>query len=134
MANDGDTVTVHYRGTLDNGEEFDSSRGQEPLTFVVGKGQVISGFDDAVRGLSVGQGAKVRLEPDKAYGQYDDKLIFEVPSAQSPEGLKAGDRVRLGNGAPAVIVEVTPQIVRVDANHPLAGKALTFEIELVAIK
>ena len=76
MANDGDTVTVHYRGTLDNGEEFDSSRGREPLTFVVGKGQVISGFDDAVRGLSVGQNAKVRLEPDKA--EYDvDSNAFQ---------------------------------------------------------
>src|SRR3972149_64038 len=79
---EGDTVSVHYRGTLDSGEEFDSSRGGEPLTFVVGGGQIIKGFDDAVRGLSVGETVKVRLEPDQGYGQPRQDMVFEVPRRQ----------------------------------------------------
>ena len=131
---DGDTVSVHYRGTLDSGEEFDSSRGGEPLTFVVGGGQIIKGFDDAVRGLSVGETVKIHLEPDQAYGQPRQDMIFEVPRSQAPEGLTAGIQVQLSNGAPATVVEVTDTAVRIDANHPMAGKALNFEIELVSVK
>ena len=78
-ASDGDTVIVHYRGTLDSGEEFDSSRGTEPITFVVGAGQMIPGFDDAVRGLAVGEIVTVRLEPSQAYGDYLNELILELP-------------------------------------------------------
>ncbi len=131
---DGDTVTVNYRGTLDSGQEFDSSYGGEPLTFVVGSGQLIKGFDTAVRGLAVGEKKKFRLEPADAYGPRDEKMIFEVPLAQAPEGIKAGDQVQLANGAPATIAEVNAEIVKVDANHPLAGQALTFEIEVVGVK
>ena len=131
---DGDTVTVNYRGTLDSGEEFDTSFGREPLTFVVGSGGIIKGFDNAVKNLATGETTKVRLTPEDAYGQRDDQLIFEVPRAQAPDGLKAGDQVQLSNGAPATIMEVSDQIVKVDANHPLAGQALTFEIEVVDIK
>lgn len=131
---EGDTVTVNYRGTLDSGQEFDSSYSGEPLTFVVGSGQLIKGFDTAVRGLAVGEKKKFRLEPDDAYGQREEKMIFEVPLAQAPEGIKAGDQVQLSNGAPATIAEVNDEIVKVDANHPLAGQALTFEIEVVGVK
>ena len=131
---EGDTVSVHYRGTLDSGEEFDSSRGREPLTFVVGGGQIIKGFDDAVRGLSVGETVKVRLEPDQAYGQPRQDMVFEVPRSQAPEGIAAGNQVQLSNGAPATVVEVTDTAVRIDANHPMAGKALNFEIEVVEVK
>jgi FKBP-type peptidyl-prolyl cis-trans isomerase 2 len=133
VAQDGDTVQVHYHGTLDSGEVFDSSREGDPLSFTVGSGQVIQGFDDAVRGLSVGDTKTVRLDPDDAYGQRSDEMIFEVPAAEAPEGLEEGSLVQLPNGAPAVILEVTDETVTVDANHPLAGQALTFEIELVAI-
>ena len=131
---EGDTVSVHYRGTLDSGEEFDSSRGGEPLTLVVGGGQIIKGFDDAVRGLSTGETAKGHLEPDQAYGQPREGMIFEVPRDQAPEGLTAGNQVQLSNGAPATVLEVTDTAVRIDANHPLAGKALNFEIEVVSVK
>ncbi len=133
MPKAGDTVRVHYRGTLDNGEEFDSSEGREPLEFTVGAGQVIAGFDEMVLSLEVGGKAKKRLEASEAYGEARDDLMGEMPKAQAPDGLELGSRVQLSTGQPAVVVEVTDEIVRLDANHPLAGQALTFEIELVAI-
>jgi FKBP-type peptidyl-prolyl cis-trans isomerase 2 len=133
VVKDGDKVRVHYRGTLDDGTEFDSSKGRQPLAFQVGSGQVIKGFDEAVRGLEVGQSRTVRMEAKDAYGEVRPDLVVEVPIAQAPAGIKVGDRVRLGNGQPATIREVTAEVVRVDANHELAGKALTFEVELVAI-
>ncbi len=133
VAQDGDTVEVHYTGTLDDGSEFDSSSGRAPLTFVVGSGQVISGFDDAVRGLAVGETRTVRIEPENAYGEVDPTRVLEVPIDQAPEGLAAGDPVTLTNGQQAVVLEVTDEVVRIDANHPLAGQALTFEVELVSI-
>ncbi len=130
----GDSVTVHYRGTLASGEEFDSSLEREPITFFVGSGQMIAGFDDAVRGLAAGDKVTVHLEPDQAYGEYEDDLIFDVPSADAPEGLVPGDTVQFSNGAPGVVLEITDEVVRVDANHPLAGESLTFEIEVVSIQ
>ncbi|MBM4410322.1 MAG: peptidylprolyl isomerase [Chloroflexi bacterium] len=133
VVKNGDTVSVHYRGTLDDGTEFDSSRGREPLSFTVGSGQVIAGFDEAVMGLKVGDKNKVRLEPAKAYGERREEMVVTIPAAQAPAGLKAGDRVQIG-GAPAVVTKVDAGGVTVDANHALAGKALTFEVELVSIK
>ncbi len=126
-------MRVHYTGTLDDGTEFDSSRGREPLSFVVGSGQVIRGFDAAVRGLAVGESRTVRMEAVDAYGEYDPTLVLEFPAADAPEGLAAGDEVVLGNGARATVLEVTDEIIRIDANHRLAGEALTFAVELVAI-
>ena len=133
MANEGDRVAVHYHGTLDDGTVFDSSRERAPLEFVIGSGQVIPGFDAAARALDPGQKKTVRMEPEDAYGGANLELVFEVPIEQVPEPLKEGDRVELMNGAPAVVTSVTDKIVTVDANHPLAGQALTFEIELVSI-
>ena len=130
---DGDTVEVNYRGTLDDGAEFDSSYGRAPLSFVVGQGQLIPGFEGAVKGLTLGDKVTVRLEAGDAYGEPSEDMIFEVPRAQAPEDVSEGDQVQLNNGAAATIVQVTSEIVRIDANHPLAGKALTFEIEVVSI-
>ncbi len=132
-AGDGDTVAVHYRGTLDDGSEFDSSEDRDPLTFVVGSGQVIPGFDDAVRGLAVGESRTVRIEPEDAYGERTDEAIIEFPADSAPEGLSVGDQVTLSNGLPATVLEISDDTVTIDANHPLAGEALTFEIELVSI-
>lgn len=129
----GDTVSVHYRGTLDDGSEFDSSAGRDPLQFTVGAGQVIPGFDNAVVGMQVGEKKEVRLEPDDAYGERTDERVIAVPKEQAPEGLEVGQQVMLGQ-APATVVEVTDEAVTVDANHPLAGQALTFEIELVGVQ
>ena len=133
-AADGDTVQVHYHGTLDHGEVFDSSRGGAPFEFTVGVGDVIAGFDDAVRGLAVGESVTVTLPPAQAYGERDEGLIFELGAAGAPEGLAVGDRVQLANGATATVLNITEDLVQVDANHALAGETLTFEIELVAIR
>ena len=130
---DGDSVAVHYTGTLDNGEVFDSSQGRDPLSFVVGSGQVISGFDDLVRGLAVGETAKARLTPEQAYGERRQDLVARVPKSQAPSGLQPGDSV-VFSGLQAVVIEVTDDFVVVDANNRLAGQALTFEIELVSIQ
>lgn len=132
-AADGDTVAVHYRGTLDDGSEFDSSEGRDPLTFAVGSGEVIAGFDDAVRGLTVGESRTVRIEPEGAYGDRTDEAVIEFPAESAPEGLSVGDQVTLGNGLPATVLAISDDTVTIDANHPLAGEALTFEIELVSI-
>ena len=134
MANDGETVKVHYHGTLADGEVFDSSREGEPLTFVVGTGQVIAGFDEAVKSLSVGDTSKVTIESEDAYGDRREDRIFEIPRKDAPDGVEPGVEVELTGGAPAMVVEVTDEIVRIDANHPLAGEALTFEIELVSVE
>lgn len=131
-AADGDSVTVHYRGTLDDGTEFDSSEGRDPLPFEVGANDVIGGFDEAVRGLAVGESKTVRIEPDEAYGQYSEEAIIEFPADSAPEGLAVGDSVSLGNGQ-GTVIEITDEMITIDANHPLAGKTLTFDIELVSI-
>ncbi|MBI4311194.1 MAG: FKBP-type peptidyl-prolyl cis-trans isomerase [Chloroflexi bacterium] len=134
MAQNGDTVEVHYTGTLDSGEQFDSSAGSSPLSFKVGNHDVIKGFDDAVIGMKVGDKKKFRIPVEDAYGPRQDDLVFDVPSANAPPDLKVGDLVRLANGSSALVAAITTTHVTIDANHPLAGQALTFEIELMTIK
>lgn len=134
LSKTGDTVTVHYHGTLEEGGVFDSSRDGDPITFVIGSGQVIPGFDEAVLGLAIGESTKVRLTPEKAYGEHRSDLILEMPrTSESPQDLSPGDLVQLTNGMPAIVLETTSTTILIDANHPLAGQILTFEIELVAI-
>ncbi len=133
MVEVGDQVAVHYRGTLDDGEEFDSSAGRDPLAFEVGAGQMIPGFDEAVRGMKVGDSKTVRLEPDQAYGERREDLLLAIPTNQAPDGLEVGQQVFLDNNIPAVVVEIDEDEVTIDANHRLAGEALTFEIEVVSI-
>ena len=132
-ARDGDAVTVHYTGTLDDGSVFDSSAGRAPLPFVVGAGGVIAGFDEAVRELAVGESRTVTIEPENAYGEYSAQAIIEFPADAAPDGLAVGDSVTLSNGAPGTVVEIADGIVKIDANHPLAGKTLTFDVELVSL-
>lgn len=134
VATTGDTVRVHYKGTLDNGEVFDSSEGRDPLEFVLGQGEVISGFDDAVDGMNIGDTKTIRLEPEDAYGERREELVVDVPRDQAPEGIEVGSRLRLANGGLAEVVDISDSYVRIDANHPLAGNALTFEIELVDVE
>ncbi len=134
IVDEGDLVAVHYTGTLDDGTEFDSSREREPLEFVVGSGQVIPGFDEAVLGMKVGDTTTVRIPPDQAYGEPDPEAIIEFPIADVPEEFRVeGMQVMVGNGIPATVIEVTEDTVTIDANHPLAGEALTFEIEVVSV-
>jgi peptidylprolyl isomerase len=136
----GDTVTVHYTGTLDSGEVFDSSRGRDPLEFQIGGGQVIAGFDRAVQGLAVGETREVRIEPEEAYGVPQENLLIDVPPDQFPDDLEptVGQQIQVqvapGQSHVARITQVEPDAVRLDLNHPLAGEALTFDVELVSIR
>lgn len=136
----GDTVRVHYTGTLDDGSEFDSSRGGEPLTFKVGGGQVIEGFDSAVVGMNVGEKKKQRMEAGDAYGEHQAELVFDVERSTLPPGseVHVDDMVELGfpdgRTVPVRIAAINDESLTLDANHPLAGKALTFELELVSIE
>ena len=131
----GETVRVDYVGTLADGEQFDSSfdRGT-PLEFVAGTGMMISGFDAAVVGMTVGETKTVTIPAADAYGERADDAIVEFPIDEVPEQFQVeGMQVDLGNGLPATVVEVTDEVVRVDTNHPLAGEELTFEITVVEI-
>lgn len=140
VAEKGDTVKVNYRGTLDDGTQFDSSydRGQ-PLEFTVSSGQMISGFDAAVEGMEVGEKKTVRLEPADAYGERSDAMVTTFSKDDVPDfdSLEVGDTVTLstsnGSTVAAAVTEKTDDSVTVDANHELAGKPLTFEIELVEV-
>jgi FKBP-type peptidyl-prolyl cis-trans isomerase 2 len=135
----GDYIKVDYTGTLDDGSVFDSSEGREPLEFTAGAGQMIKGFDAAVIGMKVGEVKTVTIPAADAYGSYDDELLLVFSKDELPEGLdpKIGDQIPLsgpsGRTMNAPVVEVTETTITVDANHRLAGKDLTFEIELVEI-
>jgi FKBP-type peptidyl-prolyl cis-trans isomerase 2 len=133
VAGPGDTVAVHYRGTLDDGSEFDSSIGADPLTFEVGAGRVIEGFDAAVRGMAIGETKTVRIEAAEAYGEYDPERIVEVPLSDLPDGVAAGDQLMSDQGVVVTVQEVLEDTAVLDLNHSLAGEALTFEITLVSI-
>lgn len=138
-AKEGDQVQVHYRGTLEDGSEFDSSKGREPLGFTVGSGQVIGGFDDAVVGMTIGDSKEIAIEADNAYGPRRDELINEVEREQIPDHLELAEGLQLQANRPGegpvvlTVVSFDETTVTLDANHPLAGKDLRFEIELVAI-
>jgi peptidylprolyl isomerase len=139
-AQQGDTVTVHYTGKLDSGEVFDSSKGREPLEFEVGGGQVIAGFDRAVEGLEVGESREVRIEPEDGYGAPREDLIVDVDRGQFPPdsdpevGQQVQVQVSPGQNRVATIRNVGDDSIKLDLNHPLAGKALSFDVELVEIK
>lgn len=139
QAKSGDTVKIHYTGTLDDGTEFDSSAGREPLEFSLGSGQVIAGFDNAVEGMAVGDSKTVTLPPDEAYGDRHEKLLQEVPKTSLPDDMKPEVGMALQTQSPdgqvmnLVIADISEESITVDANHPLAGQALTFAIELVEI-
>ena len=132
-AGDGDSVGVRYRGTLDDGSEFDSNAGGALLPVTIGAGRVIAGFDEALRGLRIGETIVVRIPPGLAYGERDESLVIEIPRAQTPPGMKVGQRVQFG-GVPGVITEITDEAVILDANHALAGQALTFEISIETLE
>lgn len=142
QAGDGDTVKVLYTGTLDDGELFDSSElhGGEPLEFTIGAGSMIPGFEQAVIGMSPGESKTVTIPADEAYGQHREDLIMVMDRSQFPEGfqIEVGDQLQLqtqdGQIVTVSVIEVSESGVTVDANHRLAGKDLTFEIELVAIE
>ncbi|WP_093010197.1 FKBP-type peptidyl-prolyl cis-trans isomerase [Roseivivax halotolerans] len=136
----GDTVQIHYTGTLTDGSTFDSSEGRDPLEFTVGSGQIIPGLDKAMTGMSVGEKKTVAIPADEAYGQRQDEALQAVPREQIPADipLDIGTQLQVqtpnGQVMPVTVAEVTEEQVTLDANHPLAGKDLNFDIELVDIK
>lgn len=134
---DGTTVRVHYRGTLDDGSEFDSSAGRDPLEFTIGAGQVIPGFEQAVADLEVGGKTQVRIEPADAYGERVADAVQRIPLDAFPEEPPVDVMVQLqapdGRTLVATVTDVTDDTVGLDFNHPLAGEALTFDLELVDV-
>lgn len=134
----GRKVLVHYRGTLDGGEEFDSSEGREPLEVVVGDRELIAGFDKALLGMEAGQKKRVTLDPEEAYGAYEDGLVIEGPRNAFPGGeLQVGQsytvHLRGGEEAVARVLRIGKDMVAMDFNHPLAGKRLTFDLHVVSV-
>ena len=138
-AKQGDTVRVHYTGKLGNGEVFDSSQDREPLEFTVGSGEVIPGFDEAVTGMSIGENKSVTLDPERAYGEYRSEMVHKISRTEIPDDmdLEVGMMVQAAqpNNERVIltVTEMDEKTVTLDANHPLAGKELTFDIQLVEI-
>lgn len=139
QAQPGKTVKVHYQGTLPDGTVFDSSRGREPLEFTLGAGQVIAGFDKAVAGLAPGESRTATVPAAEAYGPRLGEMVLELPREQVPSELtvEVGQQLELrqedGQTVPVTIADLSDETVTLDANHPLAGQDLTFEVELVEV-
>ena len=137
MIQNGSTVDVHYTGKLINGEVFDSSVGKAPLSFVVGSGQIIPGFENAIIGKNIGDKVTVDIPANEAYGEYRDDLVVKVPNTQLPGPVEVGMtlQAQAENGMPinVLIKEVNEDHAVIDGNHPFAGKNLIFDIEVVSI-
>ena len=139
QAKSGDVVSIHYTGKLDDGTEFDSSAGGDPLQFTLGSDQVIQGFSSAIEGMSVGDSKTVNIPADEAYGPRQEQMVQEVPKTVLPEELEPKEGMALqasnqdGGTVNLVVTAVSDETITVDGNHPLAGKALNFDIELVDI-
>lgn len=135
----GDTVRIHYTGTLSDGTVFDSSEGRDPLEFTVGAGQIIAGLDSAMHGMAVGEAKTVEVPAAEAYGAHDPARMQDFPRARVPDEipLEVGAALALrgpdGKSLQVRVAEVTDDVVVLDANHPLAGKDLSFAVELVEI-
>ena len=136
---EGDTVKVHYTGTLTDGTVFDTSAEREPLEFTLGQGQLIPGFEKAVVGMNVGDSTEVEISSDDAYGESREDLVISVPKDQLPDDVEPQVGMQLqvnqqdGQPIPVRITDVGEENLTLDANHPLAGQDLKFEIELVEI-
>lgn len=135
----GDKVKVHYHGKLTSGETFDTSEGRDPLEFTVGSGQVIKGFDDALVNMSVGEKKTVQIPVNEAYGERREDMMVQYPRQEFPQdmtpevGMQLHMSDSMGNNFPVIITEVQDELVILDANHPLAGQDLIFDLELVSI-
>ena len=140
QAKKGDKVKVHYHGRLTDGTTFDSSQGRQPLEFEVGSGMVIKGFDDGVTGMSVGDKKTISIPPDEAYGPRQEEMLIAFPRSNFPPDIEPEIGMTLhmhgenGQELPVVVTAVNAETVTLDANHPLAGHELVFDIELVDVK
>lgn len=139
QAKQGDTVKVHYTGKLDDGTVFDTSDNRDPLEFVVGEGQVIPGFEESVVGMKVDETKSTRIPVEEAYGPRREDLVLVIEQGQFPPDIapQVGQQLRLrqanNESVTVVVTDVSDESVTLDANHPLAGEALTFEVKLVEI-
>lgn len=139
-AQQGDTVKVHYTGRLDDGSVFDSSEGGAPLEFTIGGGQMIPGFEQGVVGMAAGESRTVIIAADQAYGIYQPQGVIEVPRSDIPAsiplevGMQLQATGRDGRPAYMTVLELSADRVKLDGNHPLAGKDLTFDLQLVEIQ
>ncbi|HEY9723221.1 MAG TPA: peptidylprolyl isomerase, partial [Oscillatoriaceae cyanobacterium] len=139
QAKQGDTVQIHYTGRLRNGTVFDSSEGREPLSFVLGSGMVIPGFDKGVTGMTVGERRSIEIPYLEAYGPRHPELALQVPRSDLPPDLQpeVGMQLQLmqpdGQMVVVTIVDVSPETLTLDANHPLAGEDLMFDLQLVSV-
>ena len=139
QAKSGDTVKVHYTGILEDGTEFDSSSGREPLEFTIGAGNIIPGFEQAVTGMEQGDSKRVVIPAGEAYGDRQDELVQTLPRQDIPDHITLEEGVVLEAESPngqrmrLTVVDMDDQSVTLDANHPLAGKDLTFDLELVDV-
>ena len=134
VAKNGDVVEIHYVGKLKDDTVFDKSEGREPLKFTIGSRNIIKGMSDAVVGMSVGQKKTVTIPSMEAYGPYNDKLVFSIPTNKLPPGVKSGDRLTNPQGSTVLVKEIKEGQAFLDANHFLAGKDLVFDISLLTIK
>lgn len=139
QAKNGDNVQVHYTGTLEDGTVFDTSRSRSPLQFTLGEGRLIPGLEEAVVGMNAGDAKKVTIPPDKAYGQQRAELIVNMDRKQLPGDVQpvVGQRLEItqanDQNVLVTVTDVAESSITLDANHPLAGKALIFELELMEI-
>jgi peptidylprolyl isomerase len=138
MVENGEKVKIHYTGTLDDGTQFDSSAGRDPLEFEMGAGMVIPGFEEGVRDMEEGDKKTIHIPAKEAYGEHREDMVMEFPRTQLPEGVdpQIGMQLQLqgpqGQAIPAKIIAVTEETLTLDANHPLAGQDLNFELELIS--
>lgn len=139
QASNGDTVRIHYTGKLEDGTVFDTSSGGEPIEFTLGEGQVIPGFEEGVKGMEVGESKTIQIPPEKAYGERSSDLLFEVERDKLPSDMDpdVGDQLALqssdGQNVAVTVSDISESSVTLDANHPLAGHELTFDVELTEI-
>ncbi|MEL7332714.1 MAG: peptidylprolyl isomerase, partial [Cyanobacteria bacterium J06560_2] len=139
QAKSGDKVQVHYTGTLNNGQVFDSSKGRAPLEFTLGTGMVIAGFDAAVTGLEPGETVTKTIPMAEAYGEYNSEMVADIEKEKIPADfeLEVGQRLEMqvpnGDAMAVTITDIKGETITLDGNHPLAGQDLTFELELISI-
>ena len=138
-AKNGDTVKVHYMGRLEDGRVFETTKNHQPLEFVMGSGKIIPGFEKSVLGMEVGDTKTIRIPPDEAYGPRRQDLIVDIKKSDFPDNIRPaiGQRLQIrqpnGHFIDVIIMDMNEDLVTLDANHPLAGNSLIFDVELVEI-
>lgn len=138
MIKNGSKVKAHYTGKLENQEIFDSSlmEGREPLEFTIGQGQLIQGFESGMIGLNIGDKKTIEINPEEAYGEYRNDMVMTVPKENTPQGVQEGQTLQAninGEMISFIVKEINENGVTVDANHPLAGQKLIFEVEILDV-